>query len=498
MTSEVDVFTLEAARLGLTQPFETVTLRPFQLCAMHYGHKVKRFVLSMDKGLGKTLTILSLFESLELPPGFTCLIFTNEKGMGSYTRDIKKLPTAQQDLVCLVKGNKGQREHKWKTSKARYFVLTYGSFLSDSGARDSKHEVGRTTIIPSWVTDGHSVDAVVLDEFHRHIRRHHSKMFELLKATFKDTKYFIPMSGSAVSKGPEDLWAALHLVDRKLWSSYWKYVATWCEIEDSPFGKQIKGPRYDRIPQWRNAMRECVFHVTREMVKDEMPEIFRSPLDIILPPEQKKLHDQLRDELFTELPNGDYIFAPNTLAAHHKLRLALICPKALDESLGYGQGIEDIWDDAEESELKAYAIFTPFKAPLPHLKTYLEGRGAKVWVLKGGTKLEELEATLLAWRTHIQSNTHKNPGILLSTIKFAESWEIPEASYGYMLGYEHDPEDNKQAESRLCRLVSTGPVFIQYVRALGAYDEEHLQRLIEKAQDRSAMLDDWWKHKATT
>jgi hypothetical protein len=494
MTEYGDNFAEWVANEGLTQPFvdRGTFLRNFQLCCVAKGQRRKRMIVSMDKGLGKTLTAFTIFESLgPLPPGFTVVIFTTERGMEAYRRDWEKLLKGQQEQVQLVYGNKQQRGSRWRNNVARYFICTYAGFLSDTGNMRLKEESSES-IVPQWVMNN-QIDGVVCDEFHRVFRRKDSTTFKVFKRLFRDTQYFFPFSGSAINKSPTDLWAALHLCDPKFWSTYWGYAYTWCEVEDGHFGKKIGGPKRDRVAKWREAVRPYVFHVSKEMVKDEMPPILRETLDVKMGSEQRKLHDSLKNQLYAELPDGEFIFAPNTLSAHYKARLAMICPKSLDPTLGYGIGIESIWDDAQESELSRYAIFTPFKLPIPHLVEYLKSKGASVGVLQGGIGLDEQELRLAEWRRSLESASGERPSVILSTIKYGESWEIPEASYGYMLGYEWSAEDNKQAEARLCRLISPGPVYIQYVHHLGAYDEEHLARLIEQADDRQAMLNDWYE-----
>ncbi len=480
--------------LGLKQPWgDQPDLywqgRTFQLVGRNHLIKFRRCILSMDKGLGKTSTILSIFEDPAVhqnTPGFTVVIFTTERGMEAYRRDIKKFPD-HEDKIQLVYGSGSERELRWKNKKAKYFIATYAAFLSDAGARGE----GSKPRLPQWLLAGQA-DAVVCDEFHRVFRNRTSKTFELFKRLFRHTKYFYPISGSAVSKGPQDLWPALHLCDQKFWGSYWKYVHTWCEVDDRGYGKSIIGPRSDRIQQWRNAVAPYVFHVTCEMVGDAMPPLNRDFLDIELPPEQRRIHDQMEQMAFMELADDEYIFAPNSLVKVHKLRMSLICPKVIDERLDVGQGIKEIYTDAKEAGLTRYVIFTPFRSPIPYLQDWLRNQGAQVFILQGGIGLDEQEKRLQDWRDYIRfGNDAETPGIIISTIKYGESWEVPEARYGYFLGEEWDPEDNKQAEARLHRLISIGPTFIQYCRFLNSYNEEMISQLVGKANNRKMLLETW-------
>lgn len=487
-------------RRGLSQPFPTPWWqgRNFQLCARDQVKRTKRCIISADKGSGKTSVVESIFEDSNVHkniPGFTVVILTNRRGLAAFTRDIEMFPEEKRGTFQIVRGDSALRRDQWRNPSAKYFLTTYSTLLADCGRRQTSIKKGTISqeIVPKWVWT--SVDAWICDEFHRQFRRRKSAIFDLLLDLTKHSEWLIPMSGSTVSKGPEDLWAALHLIDRKFWSTYWGYCKTWCEISGEGAQQRVFGPKlnpetgwidFERLQRWREAVGPYMFHVKPEELLDEMPDIFNVPMDIELPIWQKKLHDQLLAEQYTELPNGEFLFSSNRVSNLYKIRLALVCPTALNHSLDVGAGIEAIYEDAEESELKRYAIFTPFKAPIPYLKAYLESKGHVVIDLQGGLSDQTLADKFAAWRAGSLA-----PMCLMTTIKFAESWEAPEASYGYFLGYEYDNEDNDQARKRLRRLISPKPVEIQWVRALGTYDEEFLTNLMVKNDNKRSMFDGW-------
>jgi len=502
-TSTMD-FEAEVARLGLTQPWDEPFWQgwPHQLLGRAFVKYKRRCIAAIDKGLGKTSWILSIFEDPAVHmdiDGFTVIVFTGEKGMAAYTRDIEKFPE-YAEKIQLIYGSKEQRRRRWlNTGKKRYIICTYASFLSDCGARAAKAGSPQKveSIVPWWVTDGVSVDAVVCDEFHRVFRSHKSATFKLFKALWKDIKYFIPMSGSATDKGPQDLWPALHLCDPKTWSSYWSYVDRWCATEVGWTGyAKVVGPNLARVDQWREVMRQWVFRVKAEQVNG-MPEKTVDELPVVMEPWQLAIHEDLIKQQFAETPDGDYVFVRNALERNHKLRLTLICPKAINPEWGVGQGIQEIADDAFEGGVSQFAVFTPFKAPIPHLQSYLTERGCRVWTLQGGIGLDEQEIRLGAWRASLKSASPDQPSVILSTIKYAESWEIPEARYGYFLGEEYVREDNKQAEDRLRRLISVGMTYIRYCRFLGTVQEDILEGLLRKKQADVDMFEKWTNLRAS-
>lgn len=97
--------------------------------------------------------------------------------------------------------------------------------------------------------------------------------------------------------------------------------------------------------------------------------------------------------------------------------------------------------------------------------------------------MEEVEDTIKRFRA--------NGGIIIQSIKFAESYELWPAHYMYMLGYDYNPEQNAQAEDRIHRdkAVTPDPVDIYYTIAEGAYDERVLDELAFNADNVWALLD---------
>lgn len=121
----------------------------------------------------------------------------------------------------------------------------------------------------------------------------------------------------------------------------------------------------------------------------------------------------------------------------------------------------------------------PFKAPLPFIEDFFRGKGVHVGRLMGGDgcDVDEIERRIAQWT--------KLGGVMIQTIQFAESYELPASRIMYMLGYLHDPEQNSQAEDRIHRdiRVTPHPVDIYYVKHLKAYDEKILEAMSDNADN---------------
>lgn len=441
-----------------------------QLLAINYGLQQKKFVLSLDKGMGKTLTYLMTFHLAGIE-NYLILCSNNAK-----LTQMVHLQTYFPHLsFTFVEGqNKGKREKLWH-SGANVLIATPATFLADMG----KHAKSSGRIIPDKLANSPKI----YDEFHKVLRSRTSGAFKLLKEV--DNPYLILSSGSAGGKGPQDLWAALHLCNNKMFRGFWPYVNEFCEVEQSRWGRTISGVR--NIEGWRQKVANACFHRKKDL-KDYPPKT-RQALRVEMLPWQKKIHDQLRNELWAiwkdeQSGQEKMVITPNTLAATMKIRQFLTCPKVLDESLGYGAGLEGVWADAEEAELSHFVISTMHVKAIPYIRQFLSERGKVSWSLQGGkfSSAQELKDEIDRWT--------KQGGPIVQSIKYAESYELPAARIMYMLGPDYSAEQNGQAEDRIHRdiRVTPHPVDIYYVKHMESYEGTLMDMMAEGADINHAMM----------
>jgi hypothetical protein len=439
-------------RLGLAQPLPTIDLKAPQLLVHYFGLTHPRFIMSYDKGMGKTIAYLSVLYATEPTK---VVIVCSENAKLAQRREIQRHLDRWKMSWVFVEGQKHERQKAWNDLSASVYVCTYDTLLADMGRRAKS---SGTRICPSWV-DARSTH-MAFDEWHRKLRNKGSAIWTLLKGFNNERMIF--SSGSAGGKGVHSMWAVLHLCDKARFNAYWPYVMRHSHIEETYFGKKLSGCK--DVAKWRREVAPYIFH-RRKDLKDYPPKT-RQALEVRMEPWQKKAHDQLLKQLIMELPDGEYFASPNTLAATMRLRQFLVCPRVIDPAFGPGAGLQGILADAQDSELSHFVISTPFRDPIPHIRQFFEAEGIRVWELVGGTKVDEIARRIEEWT--------KNGGVMVQTIQFAESYELPAARVMYMLGFLYDPEQNSQAEDRIHRdiRVTPHPVDIYYVKNLFSYEED--------------------------
>lgn len=456
----------EIARiLRLEQPLDSIVLKAPQLLAYHYGLSHRRFVLSFDKGMGKTIAYLAVLYKAFPELRNKVIIVCSENAKLAQRREIERHLHQWFGKWTFVRGQRDQRKKLWN-GDFEVFICTYDTLQADMGERVKSQ--GR--ICPDWVT---SAD-MAFDEWHKKLRTYKSGMFKMLKNQFTRGR-MIFSSGSAGGKGVHSMWPVLHLCDPIKFKAYWPYVNKWCHVEETYFGKKFTG--CVNIAAWRKFVSTAVFH-RRKDLKDYPPKT-RQALEVEMEPWQKKIHDSLLKELFAELSDGDLFVASNKMVALIRLQQFMMCPKVLDPALGYGAGLAGIWDDFEESELTHCVVSVPFKAAIPYIEEFFRLKGLHTERLMGGDgcNVDEMARRIARWT--------KLGGVMIQTIQFAESYELPASRIMYFLGYLHDPEQNSQAEDRIHRdiRVTPHPVDIYYVKHLKAYDEKILEAMSENADN---------------
>lgn len=456
-------------QLGISQPLSTIDMTAPQLIGYDWLIRNKGGALSFDKGMGKTITYLSAGLAGNPEHG---IIICPTNAMPAQRRELLRHFPEYGAKATFVRGTAYQRQKAWN-SDAKVFITTQATLMADLGLR-SKSDT--KAIVPSWVKSSGGLDFLIKDECHKDLRNRKSKTVETLKLLKPQFRNYA--SGSFFNKGPQDAYPVLNLLDPKRWSSYWRLVNTYCQVEDSYWGKNIIGVK--NVDQWRKATANDIIHRKKDL--RDYPPKSRFFLDVEMEPWQKNLHDKLVNELMYLDETSDVaIVAQNAMEKIIRARIALICPRSLDPSFGWGAGLEAILEDFKNGELTHAVISTPFRICVPDIEKFLNQNGIHTQILWGGLAPDEQDNRITTW-------TEKG-GIIIQTILNATSYELLAAQNMYFLGQDYSAENNKQAEDRLHRLSSTKPVNIWYARHLNTYEENIIERMLLNDRNVWSLMD---------
>jgi len=172
------------------------------------------------------------------------------------------------------------------------------------------------------------------------------------------------MTGTPVTKGPEDVYSQFKFLDPHIlgYDSFYSFRARYC-VMGGYENKQIVS--YQNVDELTKNIEGHSFRVLKKDCLDLPDKIYqRHPVD--LSPKQRKLYDQLRKEFIAEL-EGEHIDAPETITRLLRLQ-QIVCGwfpteeevKPIDEKNPRMQALLDILSDIDTKVI----IWARFKADL--------------------------------------------------------------------------------------------------------------------------------------
>lgn len=286
-------------------------------------------------------------------------------------------------------------------------------------------------------------DAVIADEYHKAFRNRKTQTFKQFRTLARSVKYVFPTSGTALGRHPGTLWTLLHICNPQVFSSYWKFVTTYCLTDDGEEGSRILGPKPSMVESLKQVMDTYLAYIPDEVVADQLPEGKRMTFDVTMTNEQRTHYERLVEDMML-VTDDDIIMTSNTLALQVMLRQLLCCPKLIKDNWDFGGGFEAICDTLEEQP--HIIIFVPFREACDIFAQELVKRGYHAEAMYGGMSPEEQAAMLQRFRIE--------RGIIVCTIQYAESFDCETCDTSYFLGYIHMLDQHTQAEGRTRRAIS--------------------------------------------
>jgi SNF2 family DNA or RNA helicase len=340
-------------------------------------------------------------------------------------------------------------------------------------------------------------DVIILDEAHRIKGRTTgwTKEIKKLKGSIKHV-----MTGTGFINDPSEIWSLLNFCSRREYASYWRFREKFADEDIIDGFRKIVGVRQDTKEEFRQLVRTVGPRRTKREVFHDLPEPIYTPYYFDLNPIQRKMYDEIKDELFTMDQDDQGLYAPNVLAALVRLRqiaratpqviadyfdpieerrvqkIKLVEPSGcLDVCMDIIEGLE--WDEDRKDQV---VVFSNFKDPLELLRIRLENRGISYLQLKQN---DNDKVRYQKWAIDYPKKEHQ---VFMSTLALgSESISLTSASTCIFLDRSWSPKDNSQAESRVWRPGQKEVANIIHINANDTVDE----RVFQKTEMKSG----WFK-----
>lgn len=146
------------------------------------------------------------------------------------------------------------------------------------------------------------------------------------------------LSGAPVSRYLDDMWYQLHILYSGRFSSYWRFVNTYCRTIETPWSTKIVGNK----PHAEERLREDISDIYICYQQDEvlnLPEFIIDVVDVPMTKRQSKVYREMRDTFFAELADkpGESIFAPNVASQIVRLRQISTSPALIGGAASSGK-----------------------------------------------------------------------------------------------------------------------------------------------------------------
>lgn len=335
-------------------------------------------------------------------------------------------------------------------------------------------------------------DAIIVDEAHRlkNPDAQWTKNIKKLRAEFKHI-----MTGTGFVNNPAEIWSLINFLYPETYTSYWKFREHYCEEDDYSGYRKIVGIKPEKEDEFRDLVRRV--GVRRTMLEC-FPDI-TEPIETVIPVDlnktQRKMYNDIMDELYTLDQAGTPLHSPNVLSMLNRLRqIAVATPEVtgehydpiaertvlevrliepsskLDATMEVIDGLE--WDKDRKDQV---VVFSNFKDPLELLKVRLDKKNIPYLHLHAGMNDKD---RYTMWHDEWPKKEHQ---VFLCTLAVgSESINLACANRAIFLDQAWSPAMNKQAIGRIYRPGQTGVAQLIYIRANETVDFRVLDAVEEK------------------
>jgi len=309
-----------------------------------------------EMGVGKTPETLAVIEK----NGYQCpLILCPNSLRLEWKRQIDEWVGEGNTAVCTTDSytKLGPIIYSFKEGK-KYKVLNYEALRNDANLELLK-------LIP--------FDIIVMDEIHR-LRNPKTKQVKGAWTFLKDhpDAKLLGLSGSPIMNYPNDLYVPLSIVDPEVYPrdlKSWRYfMYKYCLWSDGRYGAYIYGTRH--MDSLRQETSKYIIRRTKKEVLPFLPEKYHRRVLLEMQPDQRKLYQQMENELQILLDTGEPLWSTNVLSTLTRLRQINLDPKIVGVSCSSAK--TDFLIETIESTDEKIVIFSCFEKYIYLLQLILE------------------------------------------------------------------------------------------------------------------------------
>lgn len=315
---------------------------PYQRAGAEFLAIARQALLADEPGTGKTITAIGGLKALQGRGEaiFPALIVTPNTIKKNWQREFAKWWPGVN--VQVVTGSAIQRRKQfellihpigteptpdiivmnWESLRSHSRLAPYGSIAlvrcEDCGGTDSSVTVARCEV---HLRELNQIDfkTVIIDEAHR-AKNPASKQTRALWSAAGDAEIRWALTGTPLANDATDLWAILHFLRPDEWPTKTKWIDRMVDVMMNAFGGiMVLGVKPDMKDEFYAALNPRMRRMIKKVVLPWLPEIVNERRDVEMPPKQAKAYRQMRDNMITELENGQILTSASVLSQTKRL-----------------------------------------------------------------------------------------------------------------------------------------------------------------------------------
>lgn len=169
-------------------------------------------------------------------------------------------------------------------------------------------------------------DLIIIDESIQICNRK-SQRSEIITLLCNKTKTWL-LSGNPVAKTAGDLFSQFRAIDKTYFRSYWRFVKTYCILEESVWATKVIGTK--RTLNARETFKDLMFSRNHKDNLPDLPQLIFKSVVTEMHPRQQKMYFQILDQFLIELESGEQLKITAKLAQLIRLQQCVSNPRNLD------------------------------------------------------------------------------------------------------------------------------------------------------------------------
>ena len=351
---------------------------------------------------------------------------------------------------------------------------------------------------------------IICDEVHR-VKNRKAQQTHYLKVL--KTHYKTGLSGTPADDKPQDIWSVLNWLYPKQFSSYWRFVNTYCAQETETIRggrsfRKITGVNRDRIPELHRIWAPWYIRRLKDDVLDSLPPKTYTEMYVDLLPAQRRAYEQMRKDMIAWIGENQDQPLVATIAVAQLVRLQQFALATVDIEQVY-RSTRAFTGVPNERRLVSRVTLTDPSSKLDRLEEIIEGNPNEPLVVF--TQSRSM-VDLVVKRMHsggisavpyhgrisdgnrieaVRSFQSGRAQVFAGTIAAGgEGITLHRASNMVFLDRMWNPTKNGQAEDREHRIGQEQPVQIIDIMASNTVDRGRHQRITDKWSELRWLLGD--------